>query len=197
MTGSDATAGSGNRREALAALLASSALGLTTLGSPSTAARGNGNGKKRRKRKNRGQDDANNNGNNSGNSNGSGNGGAGGGANVTLGNNVGDTLPSVRMVETTTVFDGDGIFDAISKCPESYVPINGGFFTSVPEPILLTSVPRLDENAWLIEIDGAEQGHQITVTAICLAATVVVDGEEERSASKSQQASGRARNTKK
>lgn len=184
MSGTDSNTSTGGRREALAALLAGSALGLATIGAPSTAAKGKG----KKKRKNRGQ-------NGNGNNNGSGNGGAGGNANVNLGNgnNVGGTLPSVRMVETTTLFDGDGVFDAISKCPDGYVPINGGFFSSVPNPVLLTSVPRLDENAWLIEIDGAQQGHQITVTAICLAATVVVDGAEARSTSKAQQAHKRSR----
>ena len=188
MTGSDAAAGAGSRREALAALLAGSALGLAAIGTPTTTAKGKG--KKRKKRR---QGDSNDNGNTGGNSNGSGNGGAGGGANVNLGNNVGNSLPSVQIVETETVFDGEGVFDAISKCPDGYVPINGGFFSSVSNPQLLTSVPRLDENAWLIEINGAEAGHQITVAAICLAATVVVDGAEERSSSRKQKARKRSR----
>jgi hypothetical protein len=113
---------------------------------------------------------------------------------VNLGNNVGDSLPSVQIVETTTVFDGDGVFDAISKCPEGYVPIKGGFFSSVSNPQLLTSIPRLDENAWLTEINGAEQGHQITVAAICLKASVVVDTPtEERSSNRAQKARKQSR----
>lgn len=45
-----------------------------------------------------------------------------------------------------------------------------------------------------LEINGAKQGHQITVTAICLAATVVVDGEEGRSRSRAQRARKGSRN---
>lgn len=152
---------SGTRRDTLAALLASSALGLAALSgaSPAEAA-------KRHEGKHRHKSNKKNNA-----KGGKKNGGKG---------NVGDALPSVRMVETTTVFESEDIVDAISKCPEGYVPINGGFFSSVPSPVLLTSTPRLDENAWLIEIDGAQEGHQMTVVAVCLAATVVVD-EAERS----------------
>jgi len=200
MTGFDTTTGAGSRREALATLLTGSALGLAALGATSFTADGKGkdtNKSKRKRRDNRKQngnaDDGNSNGSGNGNNNGSGNGGAGGGANVNLGNNVGNSLPSVQIVETETVFDGEGVFDAISKCPDGYVPINGGFFSSVPNPQLLTSVPRLDENAWLIEINGAEEGHQITVAAICLAATVVVDGAEKRSSSRKQKARKRSR----
>jgi hypothetical protein len=185
----DTTSGAANRRDVLEALLAGSALGLATLSAPATTAKGKG---KRKKRKNRQKNGSDNNGNANGNDNGSGNGGAGGGANVNLGNSAGNSLPSVQMVETTTVFDGEGVFDAISKCPDGYVPINGGFFSSVSNPQLITSIPRLDENAWLIEIKGAEQGHQITVTAICLAATVVVDAAEERSTTQKQKARRRS-----
>lgn len=149
-TGERAT---GTRRGTLAALLAGSALGLAAMsGTPQVEAAKGKKGKKGKKNK----------------------GGKGG-----KGKGVGDALPSVRMVETTTVFDGDGVANALSKCPDDYVPINGGFFSSVPNPVLLTSTPRLDENAWLIEIDGAQQDHQITVTAVCLAATVVVDEAAE------------------
>jgi hypothetical protein len=148
----------GSRRGTLAALLAGSALGLAAMsGAPQAEAARGKNGKKGKKKNKGGKGGKRGNGN---------------------GNGVGDALPSVHMVETTTVFDGDGVADAISKCPDDYVPINGGFFTSVSNPVLQSSVPRLDENAWLIEIDGAQQGHQITVTAVCLAATVVVDQAE-------------------
>lgn len=150
---------SGTRRGTLAALLAGSAFGFAALSGAShadAARRHKGKHGHKHNKKNKAKG-------------GKKNGGKG---------NVGDDFPSVRLVETTTVFDGSGVFDAISKCPEGYVPINGGFFSSITDPQLLTSVPRLDDNAWLIEINGAQQGHQITVTAVCLAATVVVDEAE-------------------
>jgi hypothetical protein len=171
----------GTRRGTLAALLAGSALGLAALrGAPEAEAAKGNKGKKGKNGKNKGNNGGKgNNGNhrNHGSSGNNGNNGSKGdnGNNGGNGNHAGDPLPSVRMVETTTVFDGDGIADAISKCPDGYVPINGGFFSSAPNPVLLTSTPRLDENAWLIEINGAQSGREITVTAVCLAGTVVVD----------------------
>ena len=139
----------GSRREALAAMLTGSALGIAALreAPPRVAAKGK-KGKKKRSQKHR--------------NGGKGNGGKG---------NVGDGSPSVRFVETTTTFDSEGVVSAFSKCPDGYLPIGGGFFSSIENPTLYTSTPRLIENDWEIETGGAQTGHEITVTAICLAAS--------------------------
>jgi hypothetical protein len=58
-----------------------------------------------------------------------------------------------------------------ASCPDGYLPISGGFFTSAADPPLLTSTPRWFANDWEFEIDGANSGEQMTVTVICLAAS--------------------------
>lgn len=144
---------SGNRRNTVAALLASSALGLAALAgnSPAQAARG----KKGKKNK-----------------------GSSGGT------KVGDTLPSVRFVYKTTTFDNGGVVTASAPCPGGYLPIGGGFWGSIPEPVTLSSLPQLENNSWEFEFDGAEAHQQMTITAICLAATddTTVEDTEHRSA---------------
>lgn len=144
-TALDRIPGGASRRGAVTAALAGSALGLALLGGvPSPAAARNGKQAKKRRR-NRRQ----------------------GGNGL-----VGGALPAVRFVETSTIFTSSGVVSASSKCPDGFLPISGGFFTSVPEPQVLTSTPRLAENDWFFEIDGANAQEQMTVTAICLAASL-------------------------
>lgn len=161
----DAPTATGNRRRAVAAMLSGSAIGLTTLsGAFAQAAVGakntnknqnkNRNKKQRRRKRN--------------------NGGKGGNG------QVGGTLPSVRFVETSTTFTSSGFVSATSKCPDGYLSISGGFFSSVPQPTLLTSTPRLAQNDWLVEIDGANEQEQMTVTEICLAASIDPESAETR-----------------
>lgn len=152
----DSTPTTGNRRGALAALVAGSALGLAALGGAPPAEAAKGKNKKGKK-----------------------------GKNSTKGRTtVGAALPSVRYAYKTTVFDTEGVATATSPCPAGYVPLNGGFSSSLTAPVLLTSTPRLDLNAWLIEVNGAQMGHQITVVAVCLAASddTTVEDTEHRSA---------------
>jgi hypothetical protein len=158
----------GSRRGALAALLAGSALGLSVLAGASSPA-GAAKSKKKQRGKNGGggKGKGGNGGHGHGGKGHNGNGGNGNGN----GGGVGNSLPSVRFVTTTTTFTNDGVAAAFSKCPSGYLPISGGFFTSAPLPQLLTSTPRLAENDWEIEINGANNGGQITVTAVCLSAS--------------------------
>ena len=86
---------------------------------------------------------------------GNGHGSKGNGGNGGNGGGQGNSLPSVRFVETTTTFTNSGVVSAFSKCPNGYLPISAGFFNSVSNPQLLTSTPRLAENDWEIEINGA------------------------------------------
>ena len=165
----EGTPGASNRRGALAALLAGSALGLAGLSGASTPAAA-------KTRKKQGGKNGNRKG--KGGKGGKGNGGNGNGGNGSNGNGgngngggQGSSLPSVRFVETTTTFTNDGVVSAFSKCPNGYLPISAGFFNSVPNPVLLTSTPRLAQNDWEIEIDNASSGQQMTVTVICLAAS--------------------------
>lgn len=164
----ESTPGATNRRGALAALLAGSALGLAGLSGASTPAAAKSKKKQRGKNGNGGKGKGGNGGNGRG---GKGHGGNGNGGNGNGNGGVGDSLPSVRFVETTTTFTNDGVVSAFSKCPNGYLPISAGFFNSVPNPVLLTSTPRLAENDWEIEIGNASSGQQMTVTVVCLAAS--------------------------
>ena len=165
----ESTSGASNRRGALAALLAGSALGLAALGRhsprPMRKRRKNNGGKKARVVTATAETEAK--GERNGGKGNGGNGGNGGDGN---GGGQGSSLPSVRFVETTTTFTNSGVVSAFSKCPDGYLPISAGFFSSAPVPQLLTSTPRLAENDWEIEIAGANNSEQITVTVICLAA---------------------------
>jgi hypothetical protein len=182
----EGTPGASNRRGALAALLAGSALGLAALsGAPSPAQAAKSKKQQRGKNGNRKRKNGNG---------GKGNGGKGNGGNSGNGNGggQGSSLPSVRFVETTTTFTIDGVVSASSKCPNGYLPISAGFFNSVPKPILLTSTPRLAQNDWEIEIDGASSGQQMTVTVVCLAAsddTTAADSQDSSSSRRSQKRS--------
>jgi hypothetical protein len=130
----------GNRRGALAALVAGSALGLAAMGgtSPVQAAKG------KKGKKNKGSNN-----------------------NPTLGS----SLPSVRYVYTTTTFESGGVVTASAACPSGYLPIGAGIWSSIFEPVILSSLPQLESNSWEFELDGAQPQHQATVTAICLAAS--------------------------
>ena len=86
------------------------------------------------------------------------------------GPNLGNSLPSVRYVYKTTTFDNGGVVSASATCPSGYLPIGAGIWSSIPEPVILTSTPKLESNSWLFELDGAQPQLQATVTAICLAA---------------------------
>lgn len=149
---------SGTRRGTLAALLAGSALGLAALSGASQAEAAKG--KKGKKGKNK-----------------KGTKGSKGSS------NVGGTLPSVRYVYQTTTFDNGGVGKASATCPDGYLPIGAGIWSSIPEPVILTSIPQLESNSWEFELDGVEPHLQATVTAICLAATddTTVDDTEHRS----------------
>src|SRR5262245_1438620 len=159
----------GSRRGALAAFLAGSALGLSALAGSSSPAQAANARKKQRHKQGNGANAKGGNGHGGNGHGGKGKGGKGGSGNG--GGGVGDSLPSVRFVATTTTFTNSGVASGFSKCPAGYLPISGGFFTSAPEPQLITSTPRLAENDWEIEIDGANDGGQITVTVVCLAAS--------------------------
>ena len=154
----------GNRRGALAALLAGSALGIAALGTaPSVASAKGKKGNKGKKSK-------------------------GGG-----GSNAGSTLPSVRYAYKTTTFDSSGVVTASATCPNGYLPIGGGIWSSITNPVILSSLPELESNSWQFELDGAQPQHQATITAICLAASddTTVEDTEHRSARRKKSQRGR------
>ncbi|MCA9881146.1 MAG: hypothetical protein KC442_25280 [Thermomicrobiales bacterium] len=150
----DPTPSTGSRRGALAALMAGSALGLAALGAAPQAAAAKG---KKSKKKSKGSKS---------------------------GTTVGGSLPSVRYAYNTTTFSNDGVVTASAACPSGYLPIGAGFWGSIPDPVILTSIPQLENNTWEFEFDGAQTGHQMTVVAICLAASddTTVEDTEHRSA---------------
>jgi hypothetical protein len=165
-----------SRRGALATMLAGTALGMSSLGavlSQDAEAKGK---KKKDKRKDR----------NGGKGKGKGNGGKGGAGN--------GSLPSIRFVQSSTTFDSGDIGTASSTCPEGYLPISAGYFSSIPNPVLLTSMPRLDKNDWLLEIDGVSKDEELTVIAVCLAATD--DTQDEDTEAESRGRGKRNRNRK-
>ncbi len=167
-TGARAT---GTRRGTLAALLAGSALGLATLGTtPSVQAAKGKKGKKSKKHK----DNTSNKDN-------------------TSGAGVGNTLPSVRYVYKTTTFTDDGIGTASATCPSGYLPIGAGIWSSISNPVILSSLPQLESNSWEFELEGVQPQHQATVTAICLAASddTTVDDTEHRSTHRKKGKRGR------
>lgn len=156
---------SGTRRGTLAALLAGSALGLAALGNtqPVHAAKG----KKGKKHK----------GNNGKMSK----------------QTVGNPLPSVRYVYETTTFTNSGIGTASATCPSGYLPIGAGISSSISEPVILSSLPQLESNSWEFELDGVQDRHQATVTAICLAASddTTVEDTEHRTTHRQKGKRGR------
>ncbi len=97
---------------------------------------------------------------------------------------AGGSLPSVRYVYKTTTFTSSGVVTASASCPSGYLPIGAGFWGSIPEPVVLTSLPQLESNSWEFEFDGAQKDEQMTITVICLAATddTTVEDTEHRSA---------------
>src|SRR3954465_6665138 len=116
----EGTPGASNRRGALAALIAGSALGLAGLSGASTPAAAKTKKKQRGKNGNGGKGK----GGNGGHGRGKGHGGDGGNGHGNGG--VGDSLPSVRFVATTTTFTNGSVVSASSKCPNGYLPISAG-----------------------------------------------------------------------
>lgn len=93
-------------------------------------------------------------------------------------------LPSVRYVYKTTTFTNSGVVNANAVCPSGYIPIGGGFYNSIPNPVLLTNMARLDTNDWYCEFDGAHNQEEATIIAICLAASddTTIEDTEHKSA---------------
>lgn len=149
----------GTRRGTLAALLAGSALGLAAMSGASQAEAAKG-----KKGKNGKHGKQKHKGGNGGKRSRSSKGNKGGSA-------AGDALPSVRYVSRTTTFTDNGVGTASATCPDGYLPIGAGISSSIPDPVILSSLPQLDRNAWELELDGVEPQDQATVTAICLAAS--------------------------
>lgn len=106
---------------------------------------------------------------------------------------VGSTLPSVRYVYKTTTFENGGVVTASATCPDGYLPIGAGIWSSIFDPVILTSLPQLESNSWEFELDGAQPKHQATVTAICLAASddTTVEDTEHRSTHRKRGKRGR------
>ena len=109
------------------------------------------------------------------------------------GSQLGSSLPSVRYVYKTTTFANSGVVTASATCPSGYLPIGAGIWSSIPEPVILSSSPQLESNSWEFELDGAEPQQQATVTAICLAASddTTVEDTEHRSARRKKGKRGR------
>jgi hypothetical protein len=109
------------------------------------------------------------------------------------GGNAGASTPSVRYVYKTTTFDSAGFVTASSECPEGYVPINAGLTDSFTNSVIVSSFPRLTDNSWVFELDGARVGHQATVIAVCLAASddTTVEDTEHRAARRRRGKRGR------
>lgn len=95
--------------------------------------------------------------------------------------NAGGALPSVRYVSRTT-FKIGGVVKASATRPDLYLPIGAGIWSSIVDPVSLSSIPQRENNSWEFELDGTQPQHQATVTAICLAASddTSVEGAKHR-----------------
>jgi len=109
------------------------------------------------------------------------------------GSTVGSSLPSVRFVYKTTTFNDSGVVTASATCPSGYLPVSAGIWSSIVEPVILSSIPQLESNSWEFELNGAEPQQQATVTAVCLAASddTTVEDTEHRSARRKKDKRGR------
>jgi hypothetical protein len=144
------------RRGALATMLAGSALGLAALSNASTQgadAKKNGKGKGKGK-KNR---DRNKNGKN-------------GKAKSESENSGNGSLPSIQYVSEENTISADGVFSGFVRCPQGYLPIGGGFDSTLDDALLLASAPGPGDREWTVEIDNAVDGETLTVFAVCLEA---------------------------
>jgi hypothetical protein len=164
-----------SRRGALATMLAGSALGLAALTNASTQgadAKKNGKGKgkgKKNRDKNGKNRKAKSDGNNSGNG----------------------SLPSIQYASEENAIDTDGVFSGFVRCPQGYLPISGGFDSTLDNPVLLASAPGPGDREWTVEIDNAVDGETLTVFAICLEAND--DTPEDESDDKSRGRKRRSR----
>jgi hypothetical protein len=155
----------GTRRGTLAAFLAGSALGLAAMsGAPQAEAAKGKKGKKGKKNKG-GKD----------------------------GETEGNGLPSVRYVYKSTTFTDSGVGTASATCPSGYLPIGAGIWSSITEPVILSSLPLLNSNSWEFELDGVQPQREATVIAICLAASddTTVEDTEHRTTHRKRGERGR------
>lgn len=169
-----------SRRGALATMLAGSALGLAALTNASTQsadAKKNGKGKGKGK-KNR--DNKDNNGKNR----------KGRSENNVSGNG---SLPSVQYVSEENAIDTNGVFSGFVRCPQGYLPMGGGFDSTLNEPVLLSSAPGPGDREWTVEIDNAVDGETLTVFAVCLEANDDTPEDESDERSRGRKRRGKKR----
>ncbi len=169
-----------SRRGALATMLAGSALGHAALSNASTqSADAKKNGKGRGKGK-KNRDNKDNNGKN----------GKGRSENNTSGNG---SLPSIQYISEENAIDSDGVFSGFVRCPQGYLPIGGGFDSTLDGPVLLSSAPGPGDREWTVEIENAVDGETLTVFAVCLEANDDTPEDESDERSRGRKRRGKKR----